>query len=78
MKKTLFAFFALFAVATTCHAQKFLDIYRNGKVASSVKAADVDSMVIGIDAKDRRTLDFYRKGEVFHHTLTDRVDSIDV
>lgn len=78
MKKTLFAFFALFAVATTCHAQKFLDIYRNGKIASSVKAADVDSMVIGLDAKNRRTLDFYQKGEVFHHTLTANVDSIKV
>ena len=78
MKKLLFAFFALFAVATTCHAQKFLDIYRNGKIASSVKAADVDSMVIGLDAKNRRTLDFYQKGEAFHHTLTANVDSIKV
>lgn len=78
MKKTLFAFFALFAVAAACHAQKFLDIYRNGRVVSSVKAADVDSMVIATDAKDRRTLDFYQKGEVFHHMLTDRVDSIKV
>lgn len=78
MKKIIFAFFALFAVATSSHAQKFLDIYRNGKIASSVKAADVDSMVIGLDAKDRRTLDFYQKGEFFYHTLTDRVDSIKV
>ena len=78
MKKTLFALFALFAVATTCHAQKFLDIYRNGKVVSSVKAADVDSMVIATDAKDRRTLDFYQNGEKFHHTLVANVDSIKV
>lgn len=78
MKKTLFAFFALFAVAAACHAQKFLDIYRNGRVVSSVKAADVDSMVIATDAKDRRTLDFYQKGEVFHHTLTANVDSVKV
>lgn len=78
MKKTLFALFALFAVVTTGHAQKFLDIYQDGQIVSSVKAADVDSMVIGIDAKDRRTLDFYQKGEAFHHTLTDRVDSIKV
>ena len=78
MKKTLFALFALFAVAAACHAQKFLDIYRNGRVVSSVKAADVDSMVIATDAKDRRTLDFYQKGEVFHHTLTANVDSVKV
>ena len=66
------------AIASSCHAQKFLDIYRNGRIASSVKAADVDSMVIGVDAKDRRKLDFYQKGEVFHHTLTANVDSIKV
>ena len=78
MRKTLFALFALLAIASACHAQKFLDIYRNGEIASSVKAADVDSMVIGVDAKDRRTLDFYQKGEVFHHTLTANVDSIKV
>ena len=78
MKKIIFALFAFFAVATTSHAQKFLDIYRNGKIASSVKAADVDSMVIGFYAKDRRTLDFYQKGEVFHHTLTANVDSVKV
>lgn len=78
MRKTLFALFALLAIASACHAQKFLDIYRNGRIASSVKAADVDSMVIGVDAKDRRTLDFYQKGEAFHHTLTANVDSIKV
>ena len=78
MRKTLFALFALLAIASACHAQKFLDIYRNGEIASSVKAADVDSMVIGVDAKDRRTLDFYQKGEAFHHTLTANVDSIKV
>ena len=78
MKKTLFALFALFAVAAACHAQKFLDIYRNGRVVSSVKAADVDSMVIGLYAKDLRSLDFYQKGEMFHHTFTANVDSIKV
>ena len=78
MKKTLFALFALFAVVTTSHAQKFLDIYRNGTVVSSVKAADVDSMVIATDAKDRRTLDFCQSGEKFHHTLVANVDSIKV
>ena len=78
MKKLLFALFVLFAVATTSHAQKFLDIYRNGKVVSSVKAADVDSMVIATDAIDRRTLDFYQSGEKFHQTLATNVDSIKV
>lgn len=78
MRKILLTLFALLAVASSSQAQKFLDIYRNGRVVSSVKAADVDSMVIATDAKDRRTLDFYQKGEVFHHTLTANVDSVKV
>lgn len=65
-------------VASTCHAQKFLDIYRNGKIASSVKAARVDSMVIDRDAKERRTLYFFQNGKSFYHTQTDNIDSIKV
>lgn len=77
MKKTLFTLFALLAIATTVHAQKFLDIYRNGRVASSVKVADVDSMVVG-ESKGKRILDFFQNGETFHRTLTAGIDSIKV
>lgn len=77
MKKYLLTFVAVLAMSYQIQAQKFLDIYQNGKIASSVKAADVDSMVIGTD-KDYRVLDFYMKGEVFHRTITANVDSIKV
>lgn len=64
-------------IVSTSNAQKFLDIYKNDKVVSSVKAADVDSMVIGLE-NGQRVLDFYHDGEPFHHTATANVDSIKV
>jgi hypothetical protein len=75
MKKILLVLFALFAVATTSHAQKFLDIYRNGEVVCSVLTASVDSMTIEYD-NGFRTLEFYCRGESFYNTLTANVDSI--
>lgn len=64
-------------IVSTSNAQKFLDIYKNDKVVSSVKAADVDSMVIGLE-NGQRVLDFYHDGEPFHHAATANVDSIKV
>ena len=77
MKKTLFAICALLSFFTSSHAQKFFDIYYNGSIVSSVRAADVDSMVIS-ESNGGRMLNFYQNGEVFHQTLTSRVDSIKV
>ena len=58
-------------------AQKFLDIYRNGKIVSSVRAADIDSLVVGTD-HGNRTLKFYQNGELFHSTIATKVDSVKV
>lgn len=58
-------------------AQKYLDIYRNGHVVSSVATADIDSMIIGENA-DERSVDFYHNGELLHRTTTSRIDSIKV
>ena len=77
MKKILLVFLFLLVAATAIHSQNFLDIYWKGKIVSSVKAADVDSMLISTD-KDRRMLNFYQNGELFHRTLTVNVDSIKV
>ena len=76
MKKILLFFFTLTMVPTSLLAQKFLDIYRDGKIVSSVKAADVDSMVI--NENNNRTVDFYHNGEVFHRTSATMIDSIKV
>ena len=56
-------------------SQKFLDIYQNGNIVSSVATADIDSMVVGDDA-NARSVDFYHGGEVFHHTITNSIDSV--
>lgn len=77
MKKILLAIVAVLGLTTNASAQKFLDIYSNGKIVSSIKAADVDSMVVSGEA-DGRSLDFFHNGEAFHHTLTANVDSIKV
>ena len=77
MKRYLLVLLAMLSVGVQSQAQKFLDLYKDGKIVSSVKAADVDSMVVGNDPNDR-TLDFYHDGESFHHTMTANIDSIKV
>ena len=77
MKKILLAIIAVLGLTTNASAQKFLDIYSNGKIVSSIKAADVDSMVVSGEGNSR-SLDFFHNGEAFHHTLTANVDSIKV
>ncbi len=77
MKKQFFLIMALLALVGKVHAQKFLDIYRNGNVVSSVRASDVDSLVAGMD-NNNRTLYFYKDGEIFHHTVAANVDSVKV
>ncbi len=77
MKRYILVLLAMLSVAVQSQAQKFLDIYKDGQIVSSVKAADVDSMVVGNDPNNR-TLDFYHDGESFHNTMTANVDSIKV
>ena len=77
MKKYLFALVALLALTTQGHAQKFLDIYRNGNIVSSVKAADVDSLAVGHD-NGQHTLYFWQQGKMFHYSTIANVDSVKV
>ncbi len=68
---------AFLAVCLPCDAQKFLDIYKNGNVVSSLKAADVDSMVVD-ESTTVKYVYFYHDGKAFHHTSTANVDSVKV
>ncbi len=77
MKKYILVFVALLAVTSHLQAQKYLDIYRNGKIVSSIKAADVDSMVVGMN-HGYRTLYLYKEGETFYSTMATKVDSVKV
>ena len=75
MKKQLLLYLALFVFALNINAQNFLDVYRNDKVVGSVKASDVDSMVVN---EENNSLDFYKEGMAFFHTKTTLVDSLKV
>ena len=77
MRKMFFIITALVAILCEAQAQKFLDIYSDGNIVSSVRAADVDSLVAGMD-NNKRSLDFYKAGEIFHHTMAANVDSVKV
>ena len=68
---------AFLAVCLPCDAQKFLDIYKKGNVVSSLKAADVDSMVVD-ESTTVKYVYFYHDGKAFHHTSTANVDSVKV
>ena len=77
MRKIIIVAMTLLVICTPCEAQKFLDIYKNGNVVSSVKAADVDSMVVG-DSYNNMLLYFYHNGKPFHHTATADIDSVKI
>ena len=59
----------LLAMSQNGLAQKFLDIYRRGCIVSSLRTADIDSMVIGNYANNQ-TVNFYEGDRVFHRTLS--------
>lgn len=77
MKKYILTAVTLLAMVAQTQAQKYLDIYRDGKIVSSVRSSDVDSMVVGTNSSNRKLV-FYQNGEVFHHTSTANIDSIKV
>ena len=77
MKKYLFTLVAMMIVGIHAQAQNFLDFYRNGQVVSSVRAADIDSMVIGTSSENRAVY-FYKGGNIFHYMATASVDSVKV
>ncbi len=75
MKRISLIAISLLAMVQQSMSQKFLDIYQNGDIVSSVATADIDSMVVGDDA-NARSVDFYHDGEVLHHTMANSIDSV--
>lgn len=71
----IFTAMILMAFVQHGYAQKYLDFYCNGRIISSIATADIDSMIIG-DNADQREVAFYHGGELLHHSLTSRIDSI--
>ena len=76
MKRTTILL-ALFALSLHGMAQKFLDIYKDNQVVSSVSTADVDSMTVNGTGSDR-TVNFWKDDNIVHHAATAAIDSIKV
>ena len=78
MRKIMFLIaIELLTICMPGEAQKFLDIYKNDSIVSSIKAADVDSMFVD-EYANNRSVHFYHEGKVFHVTKTANIDSVKV
>ena len=58
MKKYILTAVTLLAMVAQTQAQKYLDIYRDGKIVSSVRSSDVDSMVVGTNSSNRKGISY--------------------
>ena len=78
MKKLYIALVLLFAITTQSIAQKFIDIYQNGKVSGSMLSSDIDSISISIIDNSSRRINFWRSGKLINNFIVNTVDSIKV
>ena len=78
MKKLLFATSAMLLLSMQVMAQKYFDIYQNGKVSTSIASNGLDSVgVTGTTMQDRK-VNFYRNGNAVNSYLVSTVDSIKI
>ena len=77
MKKILFLAIALITLSCSAWAQKFIDVYQNGRVAGSMFSADIDSINISGEDASRR-INFWGAGNLTNSFLVNTVDSIKV
>lgn len=59
-------------------AQKYLEVYQNGKVAASIATSSIDSIGLTGNSSSDRKVNFYRGGNVVNSYLASDVDSIKV
>ena len=60
MRKILFASIALLLFSMQAKAQKYFDVYQNGKVTTSIASTNIDSIgLTGTTMQDRK-VNFYR------------------
>ena len=78
MKKTYLISFFLMLLCVQTKAQKFLDIYQNGNITTSVSPSDLDSISVTGDTPENRRVNFYRDGNTVNSFLASEVDSIKV
>lgn len=78
MKKIYLISFFLMLLCVQTKAQKFLDIYQNGNITTSVSPSDLDSISVTGDTPENRRVNFYRDGNTVNSFLASEVDSIKV
>lgn len=76
MKRIFFIFIMFIALAMQGHAQKFIDIYQNGKVSGSMLSIDIDSVTISGTDESSRRVNFWRSGSQAKSFSVASVDSI--
>ncbi|MEE3385820.1 MAG: hypothetical protein VZR36_12155, partial [Prevotella sp.] len=78
MKKLYYISIALMLLCIQAKAQKFLDIYQNGNITTSVSPSNLDSISVTGDTPENRRVNFYRDGKTVNSFLASEVDSIKV
>lgn len=78
MRKILFASIALLLFSMQAKAQKYFDVYQDGKVTTSIASTNVDSIGLTGDTFQNRKVNFYRNGKAVNSYLVSTVDSIKV
>ncbi len=78
MKKLLFVSIVLMLFVVQAKAQKFLDVYQDGTVTTSIATSSIDSIGITGNNTSNRKVNFYRDGTIVNSYLTSSVDSIKV
>lgn len=77
MRRTIYLVITFFVITIQVQAQKFIDVYQNGRVAGSMFSADIDSINISGEDASRR-INFWGAGNLTNSFLVTTVDSIKV
>ncbi len=78
MKKFIFVASALLILSMQVVAQKYFDVYQNGKLTISIPATSVDSVGLTGTTMENRKVNFYRNDNTMNSFLVSTVDSIKI
>ena len=78
MKKYLFAASVLLFLCMPITAQKYFDVYQNGRVANSIASTSIDSIGLTGNSMQDHKVNFYSKGKIVNSYYVSTVDSIKV
>ena len=78
MKKFIFVASALLLMSMQVVAQKYFDVYQNGKLTISIPATSLDSVGVTGTTMENRKVNFYRNDNTVNSFLVSTVDSIKI